>query len=74
MPNNNERAIVPSRILLNENDAANYLALSVHTLRRWRVLGHGPRFLKIGTKAVRYAMADIEEFIHGRMAPERKGA
>jgi predicted DNA-binding transcriptional regulator AlpA len=63
-----------AHILLNEKDAANHLALSVHTLRRWRVLGHGPRFLKIGTKAVRYAVADLEDFMHGRMAPQRKGA
>lgn len=61
--------------LVNEKDAANHLALSVHTLRRWRVLGHGPRFLKIGNKAVRYAVADLEDFMHGRMvAPQRKGA
>src|SRR5215212_11480120 len=40
--------------LLDEHRAAEQLGLSVKTLRRWRWVGRGPPFIKLGT-AVRYA-------------------
>ncbi len=58
--------------LVNEKDAANYLAVSVHTLRRWRVIGHGPDFKKIGSKAVRYAMADLKSLVNGHTTEFRQ--
>jgi predicted DNA-binding transcriptional regulator AlpA len=61
-------------ILINEAQAAERLALSIHTMRRWRVLGRGPVFLKVGGKAVRYRESDLEAFLSGRLAPTRKGA
>ena len=48
--------------LHNEAEAADYLGLSVKTLRRWRWAGKGPRFLKLGG-AVRYDPADLKAFI-----------
>lgn len=48
--------------LINEHEAAGYLAVRVATLRRWRWAGKGPRFCKIGG-AVRYDPADLEAFI-----------
>ena len=48
--------------LMNEHRAAEYLAVKVATLRRWRWAGRGPRFIKIGG-AVRYDPADLAEFI-----------
>ena len=48
--------------LLNEHEAAKYLAVKVATPRRWRWAGKGPRFIKIGG-AVRYDIADLDEFI-----------
>ncbi len=62
-----------SQSLVNDVDAADYLGLSVHTLRRWRMFRNGPAFVKVGGKAVRYRIADLEAFI-GRPAPEGKGA
>jgi hypothetical protein len=38
---------------LNENQAAEFLGVSVRTLQAWRVRGGGPRFCKIG-RSVRY--------------------
>ena len=38
---------------LNENQAAEFLGLSVRTLQAWRVRGGGPSYVKIG-RAVRY--------------------
>ena len=48
--------------LVNENEAACILALSVKTLRRWRWTGRGPCFIKIGG-AVRYDQGDLIAFI-----------
>ena len=48
--------------LVNETEASRVLGLSVKTLRRWRWLGRGLRFVKIGS-AVRYDLADLASFI-----------
>jgi hypothetical protein len=37
----------------NENQAAEFLGVSVRTLQAWRVRGGGPRYCKIG-RSVRY--------------------
>jgi predicted DNA-binding transcriptional regulator AlpA len=49
--------------LLNERDVATLLGVSLATVRRWRLLGRGPRATKVGT-SVRYKPADIEEFLN----------
>lgn len=46
---------------ITESELADRLALSVVTLRRWRLEGRGPQFRKFG-RAVRYALADVERF------------
>lgn len=53
--------------LLDEKEVAAILALAVTTLRNWRALGpgHGPRFVKLGKRAVRYRRSDLAEFIAG---------
>jgi len=48
--------------LLNEHDVARLIALSVASLRRWRILGQGPKFLKIGA-AVRYREEDVLDWL-----------
>ena len=53
---------IAARALVNENEAARILGLSVKTLRRWRWAGKGPVFRKIGG-AVRYDLSDLEAFI-----------
>ena len=47
--------------LLNEQDAANYLAMSMIWLRKGRSEGYGPPFHKIG-RAVRYRLEDLDNF------------
>ena len=42
------------------------LRVSVRTLERWRWLGMGPRFMKVGGR-VRYRLADIEAFEQSRL-------
>jgi predicted DNA-binding transcriptional regulator AlpA len=44
--------------LLNEHDVARITGLSVASVRRWRLIRQGPKYLKIGA-AVRYKSEDI---------------
>lgn len=48
--------------LLNEHDLACLTGLSLGTLRRWRLLGQGPRYTKLGA-SVRYREEDVLAFI-----------
>jgi len=56
---------------LNESEAANYLGISLATLRRYRYrVGDrtdGPQIVKIG-RAVRYARSDLDRFIKAQRA------
>jgi len=51
--------------LLNEYDVARITGLSVASVRRWRLLRQGPRYLKIGS-AVRYKPEDISAWLASR--------
>jgi len=51
--------------LLNENQVAEILAVSVATVRRWRLFNQGVRFLKIGS-SVRYRPEDLEAWLASR--------
>jgi hypothetical protein len=53
-------------IHLNQNLVGQRLGVSVRTLERWRWLGMGPRFMKVGGR-VRYRIADIEAFEQSRL-------
>jgi predicted DNA-binding transcriptional regulator AlpA len=55
----------PIESLLNEHDVARIIGLSVASVRRWRLLRQGPKYLKIGT-AVRYRPEAISEFLESR--------
>jgi predicted DNA-binding transcriptional regulator AlpA len=50
------------RHLLNDHEVANFLRVSTATVRRWRLLGQGPRFRKLGS-SVRYALEDVEKWL-----------
>jgi len=49
--------------LLNEHEAAQFLGLSVFTLRAWRSKRRGPAFVKLG-RSVRYRSDDLEAFLN----------
>lgn len=55
------------RRLLEVQEAAEYLGLSVSTLNKWRCYGEGPKFVKLG-RAIRYRMSDLDEYIALRMS------
>jgi hypothetical protein len=48
-------------VSLNENQAAEFLGLSVRTLQAWRVRGGGPLYVKFG-RAVRYQRRELTAF------------
>jgi predicted DNA-binding transcriptional regulator AlpA len=53
--------------LLNEHDVARITGLSVASVRRWRLLRQGPRYLKLGS-AVRYKAEDVSAWLDSRPA------
>ena len=53
--------------LLNEHDVSRITGLSVASVRRWRLLRQGPKYLKIGA-AVRYRTEDIRAWLESRPA------
>ena len=46
----------------NEKEAAEMLGCTVSALRKWRLLGRGPTYCKVG-RLVRYAESDLQEFL-----------
>jgi predicted DNA-binding transcriptional regulator AlpA len=51
--------------LLTEHDVARVTGLSVASVRRWRLLRQGPKYLKIGA-AVRYKPGDVSAWLESR--------
>lgn len=51
--------------LLNEHDVGRITGLSVASVRRWRLLKQGPRYLKISA-SVRYRPEDLETWLASR--------
>ncbi len=53
--------------LLKPKDVADLLAVSERTLERWRITGEGPRFVRLGSKVVRYTGEEVEAFVAARV-------
>ena len=60
---------------LNEKEVAEKIKVSLGSLRRWRLLQRGPRFVKVGA-LVRYRVEDLEQWMEtlptGGTAPPRQ--
>jgi len=52
----------PAAAYLTEREVAQYLKVSLALLRRWRMDGKGPAFVKIG-RLVRYPRRNVEAFL-----------
>jgi predicted DNA-binding transcriptional regulator AlpA len=52
-----------ARGLLRDSEVSLLLQVSLATVRRWRMFGQGPRFLKIGA-SVRYRADDVREWLN----------
>jgi predicted DNA-binding transcriptional regulator AlpA len=49
--------------LLLEREAAEILRVSCPTMRRWRWARTGPRYVRVGSRAIRYRLADLKAFV-----------
>ena len=52
--------------LLRERDAADILSVKDSTLQKWRYLGCGPKYIRVGGangRAVRYRENDLQAYI-----------
>ena len=60
---------------MTEKEVAGHLNVSLASLRRWRLEGRGPRFVKVGA-LVRYRPEDLEQWMAalptGGAAPQRE--
>jgi hypothetical protein len=52
--------------LLNEHNVAAALSVSVQTIRRWRMSGRGPKFVKVNGYNVRYKPEDVTAYLNGQ--------
>jgi predicted DNA-binding transcriptional regulator AlpA len=62
--------------LLSEGEVAAICGLTASAIRRWRLLGKGPRYIKVGS-AVRYRLEDVNNWLEtrpsgGEPAPEAR--
>jgi len=49
--------------LLTTDQASDLLGLQPATLKRWRVLGIGPKYVRLGRRSIRYRQSDLKAFI-----------
>ena len=49
--------------LLDEKEVAEYLGVSVKTLRRWRFDRRGPSYAKVGGKLIRYPYRELKAWV-----------
>ena len=52
--------------ILRTPGAAEYIGLSVSTMEKMRPLGEGPRFLRLGGRAVGYDIHDLDVWLDGQ--------
>ena len=55
------------KTFLTERDVSAIFRVSIETLRRWRALKMGPRFIHVG-RAVRYRPEDLDQYLGSRPA------
>jgi len=51
--------------LMDEYDVARITRVAVSTIRRWRLLDQGPRYIKVGS-SVRYRPEDLKAYLDSR--------
>ena len=52
-----------TRNLVNTHEASKYLGIATQTLIGWRMNGKGPPFVRLGDKAIRYRIADLDKWV-----------
>lgn len=58
--------------LLSTSEVARRLDVQANTLAKWRSVGLGPAFLRLGGRAVRYRESDVDAWLAScSVTPER---
>jgi excisionase family DNA binding protein len=60
-------------VFLSETEAAQYLSLSVKTLRRWRFDRKGPTYAKLNNKLIRYSRSDLDDWMQQQRVIHEEG-
>jgi hypothetical protein len=55
-------------VVLTADQAAKALLLNTRTLERYRALGEGPKWRKIGPRRIGYRLGDLKDYIRGPAA------
>lgn len=61
-----------SKILLNENQAAEFLGFTARTLQAWRTQGIGPNYLKVSARSIRYRWQDLVDWAESNISQATK--
>ena len=48
---------------MNTLAAAEYIGVSVATLKRWRGQGEGPAYIRLGERIIKYRQTDLDRWI-----------
>ena len=59
-------ALQDSDELLKTRPTADLLDVAEITLKKWRINGQGPNFLRVGVRAIRYRRSDINSWLRSR--------
>jgi predicted DNA-binding transcriptional regulator AlpA len=54
------------RRILRTPEAATYVGLSASTLEKMRLSGDGPRFIRLGGRAIGYDVQDLDTWVDGQ--------
>lgn len=57
---------MPTKRIFRTTEAAEYLGLSPSTLEKKRLTGDGPRFIRLGGRAVGYDIQDLDAWLDGQ--------
>lgn len=60
--------------LLNEQEAADFLGVSIRTMQNWRHRGGGPSYIKLNSRSVRYQLSDLKAWIEAQKAESTSDA
>ena len=55
-----------------DTEAGPILGVAVQTLRNWRSKGTGPIYFRVGARAIRYDVEDLQRYIDARKVRPRK--
>ena len=55
-----------TKAVLRPKAAAEYLQVSAETMRRWRGTNEGPKFIRLGERAIGYLIEDLNAWLVSR--------